>query len=116
MSTPRPRVLHELGDSGPPGVAWRLDEPGRQLDANVIGLAPGQTVEAHTENELDVLLVVVSGTGLVEGAAPVELVSGALVWLPRGSTRSLRAGETGLRYLTVHRRRPGLRITGPPSM
>jgi hypothetical protein len=40
----------------------------------------------------------------------VTLRAGALVWLPRRSQRSITAGPTGLRYLTVHPRRPALSI------
>jgi hypothetical protein len=36
---------------------------------------------------------------------PVDLEPGALLWLPRSSRRQFTAGPTGLRYLTVHRRR-----------
>ncbi|MER6530010.1 hypothetical protein [Streptomyces sp. NPDC001508] len=32
-----------------------------------------------------------------------------------GSGRSLVAGEDGMTYLTVHRRRPGMRILGPAA-
>jgi quercetin dioxygenase-like cupin family protein len=116
-----PRVLHDLHplltDSAtvPTGVAWRLTEPGRQLDANVLHLAAGQVVETHTESELDVLVVVVSGTGALEGTdGALALTAGTMVWLPRGSTRRLLAGAQGLGYLTVHRRRPGLQIMQAP--
>jgi quercetin dioxygenase-like cupin family protein len=117
-----PRVVHDLQplltDIGnvQPGVVWRLAEPGRQLDANVLGLAAGQVVETHTEQDLDVLLVVVAGTGSLEGREVAELSAGTTVWLPRGSTRRLVAGPDGLGYLTVHRRRPGMQIrSGPPA-
>ncbi|MCE3556075.1 cupin domain-containing protein [Pseudonocardia sp. RS11V-5] len=100
-----------------PGVSWRLAEPGRQLDANVLNLAAGHIIETHAEPDLDVLVVVLSGTGCVEtDGATLTLTAGELLWLPRGSTRKLAAGAHGLAYLTVHRRRPGLQIrSGPPS-
>jgi quercetin dioxygenase-like cupin family protein len=95
----------------PAGALWRLAEPGRQLDANVVHLPPGRHVEVHTEPDLDVLLLVVAGSGTLAGAGePHRLAAGALLWLPRGSARGLAAGADGLSYLTVHRRRPGLRI------
>ncbi|GAA4678887.1 hypothetical protein GCM10023215_09830 [Pseudonocardia yuanmonensis] len=116
------RVLHDVqplisdDTSVPDGVVWRLTEPGRQLDANVLHLSPGRTIDTHTEPDLDVLLVVVAGTGRVESAGDaVTLTAGNLVWLPRGSTRRLVAGAGGLSYLTVHRRRSGMQIgSGPP--
>lgn len=120
---PAPRVVHDLRplltDSAtvPAGVVWRLTEPGRQLDANVLHLGADQVVETHTEPDLDVLVAVVSGSGTLEGAdGRLALATGTMVWLPRGSTRRLRAGGAGLGYLTVHRRRPGMQIKpGPPG-
>jgi quercetin dioxygenase-like cupin family protein len=118
-----PRVVHDLQPaltdhaSLPAGVTWRLSEPGRQLDANVLNLAPGQTIGTHAEPELDVLLMVVAGTGSVDtDGGAVTLSAGEVLWLPRGSTRTLVAGAGGLSYLTVHRRRPGMQIaSGPPA-
>jgi quercetin dioxygenase-like cupin family protein len=114
-----PRVLCDAGalaaGAAPDdaGVLWKLAESGRQLDANVVRLPPGRRVAPHAEPDLDVLLLVVSGEGVLgagTGDEPRPLAAGALVWLPHGSTRSLTAGAAGLAYLTVHRRRPGMRI------
>lgn len=111
-----PRVLCDTGeltsrDTEDAGALWRLAEPGRQLDSNVIRLPAGQRVDTHAEPDLDVLLLVLSGSGeitTVEGTT--ELTPGTLLWLPRTSSRSLEAGSGGLHYLTVHRRRPGMQI------
>lgn len=107
-----PRVLcnaHELTASG---AAWKLDVPDRQLDANVIRLAAGGEIEMHRGPDLDVLVLVLAGSGtLVSRAGAVALLPGHLVWLPRRSDRSFVAGPDGISYLTVHQRRPLLRIT-----
>jgi quercetin dioxygenase-like cupin family protein len=112
-----PHVLHDLQpiitdhEAGPTGVVWRLEETGRQLDANALNLAAGTTIDTHAEPDLDVLLVILAGGGsLATDAGRLDLAPGAMVWLPRGSTRSLAAGNDGLAYLTVHRRRPGMQI------
>jgi quercetin dioxygenase-like cupin family protein len=102
-------------------ILGRLAEPGRQLDANVVRLPTGQRVDTHAEPDLDVLLLVLSGGGTLgtaEGSR--QLTEGTLLWLPHTSSRSLAAGEDGLCYLTVHRRRPGMQIrrhvgAGPDS-
>lgn len=112
---PVPRALCDVTGlataPAPAGVAWKLTEAGRQLDANVVHLPPGESVDTHVEPDLDVLLLVVAGRGTVTGAEGTERLSeGTLVWLPRGSRRSIGAGDEGLFYLTVHTRRPGLRI------
>ncbi|MEW2258536.1 hypothetical protein [Streptomyces sp. NPDC047869] len=115
---PDPRVLCDAralaaGPPVPSGVLWKLAEGGRQLDANVVRLAPGGRVDTHTEPNLDVLVLVVSGDGVVGKGTrdePEPLAEGTLLWLPHGSTRSITAGASGLAYLTVHRRRPGMQI------
>ena len=93
------------------GALWKLAEPGRQLDANLVHLPPGQHVGTHAEPDLDVLLLVVAGDGILGTTGhALPLAKGTILWLPHGSSRSLAAGDDGMSYLTVHRRRPGLRI------
>ncbi|MGG2461205.1 cupin domain-containing protein [Streptomyces sp. RGM 3693] len=98
-------------DPAPAGALWRLAESGRQLDANLVRLPPEGRIDTHVEPDLDVILYVVSGDGVVDTTQDRQsLTEGSVVWLPHGSRRSLTAGRTGLAYLTVHRRRPGLQI------
>jgi hypothetical protein len=97
------------------GALWRLAIEQRHLDANVIALPAGRTIDTHTGPDLDVLMLVLDGAGEVVGAAgPVAVRGGSLVWLPRRSQRSIVAGPDGLRYLTVHPRRPALSIGTVP--
>lgn len=118
-----PRVLCETralaaAPPVPAGVLWKLAEEGRQLDANVVRLAPGARIAAHTEERLDVLVLVVAGDGLLGDGTPDTarpLTEGSLVWLPHGAARAITAGEAGLTYLTVHNRRPGMRIGTRPD-
>ncbi|MEU6553845.1 hypothetical protein ABZ915_26745 [Streptomyces sp. NPDC046915] len=113
---PLPRILCDTESLAAPddtssGALWRLAEPGRQLDANVVRLPPARRVDPHTEPDLDVLLLVVAGEGtLVSAEGTQALGTGSLVWLPHGSSRGLVAGAAGMSYLTVHRRRPGMQI------
>ncbi|MFD6325759.1 cupin domain-containing protein [Streptomyces sp. NPDC058442] len=116
---PLPRTLCDTAalaalEDAPAGALWRLAEPGRQLDANVVRIPPGRRVDTHREPDLDVLLLVLAGEGSLtapDGTRPLR--AGTLIWLPHGSTRSLAADDEGLTCLTVHRRRPGLRIAPP---
>lgn len=117
-TTALPRVLCDASavatgalpsDAG--GAVWRLEPSDRQLDANIVHLGPAGRIEEHTGPDLDVLLHVLAGSGvLVTESGDVPLNSGALVWLPRRSRRGFRAGTDGLSYLTVHPRRPALSI------
>lgn len=122
MSNDTPRVLYDLQpltvhpQTAPSGVVWRLAEAGRQLDANILNLPAGQCIDTHAEPDLDVLLVVLAGSGtLTTQDGELPLTPGAVVWLPRGSKRSLAAGSEGLSYLTTHQRRPGMQIKTDPD-
>lgn len=91
------------------GAVWKLPMRQRDLDSNVVQIPAAGVIEAHVGADLDVLVVVLQGSGVLGtelGEVPVH--EGALVWLPRRSQRSFRAGPEGLRYLTVHQRRQGL--------
>jgi quercetin dioxygenase-like cupin family protein len=120
--TPLPRVLCDTAElvslvgDGPDGALWKLAEPGRQLDANVVRVPAGGRVGTHTEPDLDVLLLVLAGEAALvcaDGERPLR--AGALTWLPHGSARGVAAGPDGVTYLTVHRRRPGMRIQPPDA-
>lgn len=115
-STALPRILTttdqaatDTGHHAGAGAVWKLQVRERDLDANIIALPPGGTIDTHTGPELDVLIHVLAGSGrLTTEAGDVELRPGALLWLPRRSRRQFSAGTEGLRYLTVHQRRQAL--------
>ncbi len=114
-STPLPRVLTttaELtGDVESGGAIWRLEMSDRDLDANVIALPPGGRIEVHTGADLDVLLHVIDGVGeVVTELDPVTVHPGDVVFLPHGSRRGVTAGASGLRYLSVHRKKLSLNL------
>lgn len=107
-------AVHEAvaeAEDGQGGALWRLAERGRQLDVNLVRLSAGAAVAEHVESELDVLLIVVEGDGhLDNGVERQAMEPGSVAWLPRTARRALLAGPNGLAYLSVHQRRPGLRI------
>ncbi|MGO1768467.1 MAG: cupin domain-containing protein [Microbacterium sp.] len=112
-----PRVLVNSGEvaSDDPraiGAVWSIGEPERDLDSNLIALPAGEGIGSHAGGDLDVLIHVVSGSGVLTTAqGPVDLAPGDVVWLPRRSRRQFDAGPDGLRYLTVHRRKRPLFAT-----
>lgn len=115
-STPLPRIVTNTADiagaEAEPGVAWRLDVRERDLDSNVIALAPNGGIDTHTGADVDVLIHVLSGSGRLNTERDsIELAPGGLVWLPRRSQRQFTAGPDGLRYLTVHQKREVLPLT-----
>ncbi|MEZ5211055.1 DUF2249 domain-containing protein [Gordonia sp. (in: high G+C Gram-positive bacteria)] len=116
LAAPVPRALGnaaELVTGGEPGVAWKLDFPDRDLDSNLITLAPGGSIGDHAGAEVDVLVYVLSGGGTVGTEnGPIEVLLGDILWLPKRSRRSFTAGNDGLSYLTVHtHREPALTLT-----
>jgi len=109
----QPRVVGDAftAAAAAAGSAWRLEPAERGLDANVIVLPAGDEIRSHIGPELDVLIVVLAGSGTLETAADaIDLCPGGIVWLPARSQRRFIAGEDGLRYFSVHQRKPGLGI------
>ena len=120
-STPLPRLLGDaaavLDECGPEaaGAVWKLRMTRRDLDSNIIRLRPGTGIDPHTGPDLDVLLLVLRGSGqITTELGTVDLHPGALVWLPRRSRRGFTAGPEGLSYLSVHTRRPPRLLDPPP--
>ncbi|HEX7351867.1 cupin domain-containing protein [Brachybacterium sp.] len=98
------------------GAVWSIAETDRELDSNLIRLPAGEHIPAHVGAEVDTLVHVVSGHGALlteEGEEPLR--AGDVALLPRRTVRGFRAGEDGLEYLTVHRRRQSLRIGSNPD-
>src|SRR5690606_21515316 len=97
------------------GVHWSLSASG-DLNANLVRLESGAEMAAHRNDEVDVLVVVLAGSGhLVSDTTTVALSAGVVAHVAKGTTRSLHAGDDGLTYLTVHRRRDPLSITRRPT-
>lgn len=98
--------------TGREGTIWTL-EASRDLNANLVRFGAGAGVGEHVNEDVDVLIVGVSGVGLV-GVDGEEhgVANGDAVFVPRGSKRYTRAVSEDFAYLSVHRRRGPLRIGG----
>jgi quercetin dioxygenase-like cupin family protein len=96
--------------SGREGVVWTLEGSG-DLNANLVRFEAGRGVGEHVNDEVDVLIVGVSGSGLVSVDGEKHPVStGLMVFVPRGARRYTRAVSDDFVYVSVHRRRGPLRI------
>jgi quercetin dioxygenase-like cupin family protein len=93
-----------------PGALWRLD--GEDLQANLVRLGVGDRIQPHRNDEVEVLVVVVSGRGELTLDGQVHpLAPMALIHVPKGTVRAVVAVDGPLAYLSVHRRRSaGLQI------
>ena len=90
-----------------PGVVWAYG--GADLNANLVAFTPGEGIAAHVNDEVDVLLIGLAGTGMVtiDGTAH-ELSAGRAVIIPQGARRAIRAEGERLAYLSCHRARAPL--------
>jgi quercetin dioxygenase-like cupin family protein len=74
---------------------------------------PGRGVGEHVNEEVGVLVVGVSGSGIVAvDGYEHHLRVGTVAFIPKGARRSTRSESGDFAYLTVHRRRGPLRIGG----
>lgn len=106
--------LLAAADDDAAGAVWKLQQPHRDLDSNVIALPAAGRIERHAGPEVDVLIHVLAGTGTLHTAAEdLDLQPGGLIWMPKGARRGFTAGQSGLRYLTVHRKRQALNLQPP---
>jgi quercetin dioxygenase-like cupin family protein len=97
-------ALRQADNDGP---IWSVNS--EQLNVNLLRLPTGDGVAAHTNTELDVVLVIFEGSGeLTVDSQTYPLRPGQAVVIPREATRALRCTVGPLVYLTCHRRRAGL--------
>lgn len=89
------------------GPIWSY--AGDDLNANLVRLEAGEGVTGHVNAEVEVLLVGVLGTGIIEvDGCWHDLGAGQVLVIPKGTCRAIEAGAGGFAYLTCHRRRPAL--------
>jgi mannose-6-phosphate isomerase-like protein (cupin superfamily) len=98
------------------GPTWSLATS--DLNLNLIHLLPSDEIPGHVNAEVDVLYLVMAGSGVIElgeagasvnaGITVHPMAPGGLFVVPKGLHRAIHAGEQGLIYLTCHRRRAGL--------
>ena len=106
-------VVDVLGRAGT-GPVWGVASA--ELNATLLAWPPGHGVVEDTASELDVLLIVLAGSGTAKvDDREHELVSGSALLVERGHTRAIHAGAEGLRYLSVHKRRGPLQLAEMPE-
>ena len=104
----RPEV-RSLGAADGRAVLWGLAST--DLNVNLVQWPAGEGVDAHVNAERDVLLVILAGGGTVTvDDEDIAVTAEQCVLVPSGTTRVVCEGEDGIRYMTVHRRRPPLTL------
>jgi quercetin dioxygenase-like cupin family protein/hemerythrin-like domain-containing protein len=81
------------------------------LNITMLSWYPGSATPEHVNEDRDVLVLCLAGSGtVVLGGALHTFAEGQMLIIEKGSPRRIEAGPHGLRYLSVHLRRPGLQI------
>jgi len=94
------------------GALWGTES--EDLDATLVAWPEGQGVAVHTNDEVDVLMVVLEGSATVEvGDVGYPLSPGGFLLIPKGTERRVEATSGRLVYLNVHKRRKKM---GPSSL
>lgn len=93
--------------SGEGGIATE------DFNATVLSWPAGSGVPLHTNDQVDVMMVCLSGTGevVVDGQA-FALGVGAALLIPKGSARGIASTSSAFRYVNLHRRKPGIQLGG----
>ena len=82
-----------------------------ELNATPLAWKAGSGPPEHVNEERDVLVVVLDGSATLSiDGEERELARGESAIVAKGQRRKITAGGEGVRYLSVHRRRPPLQI------
>lgn len=96
------------------GPLWGMASD--DLNATLLAWGPAHEVARHVNADLDVLIVALAGSATVTiDAQPHVLTASSAILIRRGTSRAIRAGAGGVRYLSIHRRRGRLQISARPS-
>jgi quercetin dioxygenase-like cupin family protein len=99
--------LFALAQTSSDRLVWFRESA--DLDINLVRLEAGDGIGEHVNAEVDVLVLGVSGEGVVTiGDREHAVRAGQLLIVPKDERRSTRAVGGPFAYLTCHRRRAGL--------
>jgi mannose-6-phosphate isomerase-like protein (cupin superfamily)/hemerythrin len=108
----QPRRRDEVAPAAPPesrGAAGGLASD--ELNVTPLSWQAGTGPPEHVNEERDVLIVVLDGSATLSiDGDERELARGDAAIVAKGRMRKITAGRGGVRYLSIHRRRPPLQI------
>jgi mannose-6-phosphate isomerase-like protein (cupin superfamily)/hemerythrin superfamily protein len=100
-----------LASSDEKGPMWAIEI--EDLDCTLLRWPGGHAIVPHVNNEVDVVMSVFAGTGILEvDGVKTRLKAGTIVVIPKNTERSIRVDDGPLIYLNVHKRRRRLMPTG----
>lgn len=88
-------------------IAWTSTS--QDLNVNLIVLQRDERIETHRNDEVDVLIVGIDGTGEISiDGATARITPDTAIIVPLGAERGLLALTSSFAYLTCHRQRKQL--------
>ena len=100
-----------LSQHGLTGPIWGTET--EDLDCTLLQWPAGHEMASHVNDEVDVVMTVLQGTGQLEvDEVKTLLKPGVVVVIPKGAARRIQADSKPFVYLNVHKRRRRLMPTG----
>lgn len=97
-------LLRRAGEDAGRGALWGFES--QDLDCTLVAWNKGEGVDTSTNDEVDVLMLVIEGRALVVDAGKErQLMQGQLLVIAKGTPRRIEALSERLVYLNVHKRR-----------
>lgn len=95
---------------GGPGPIWGLSSD--DFNATLLAWPAHEGVADQVNEERDVLLIVIDGSGSVRiDGVEHRLEASQAILVEKGRHFGIVAGDAGVRYLSIHVRRPPLQVT-----
>ena len=104
-------LARKAGEDPGLGALWGFES--QDLDCTLVAWPKGGGVAKHTNDEVDVVMIVMEGRALVELVGKdQQLTQGQLLLMRKGTSRRIEALSERLVYLNVHKRRKPMGLTG----
>jgi mannose-6-phosphate isomerase-like protein (cupin superfamily) len=82
------------------------------LDLTLLRWKEGHRIETHSNDEVDVVMIVLEGEGrIIVNGETYDLEPGRAVIIPKGAMREVQSQSDGFAYLNIHKRRRRLMPT-----
>lgn len=108
-------MARKAGEDAGQGALWGFES--QDLDCTLVAWPKGGGVATHTNDEVDVVMVVLEGRALIELVGKdQQLAQGQLLVIRKGTSRRIEALSDRLVYLNVHKRRKAMGLTGTEAM
>ena len=103
-------LLERAATSTHSGPAWSHES--EDLDVTLLSWEAGHRIAAHANNEVDVVIIGIEGSGVVEvDEVAHAMAPGVVLLIPQGCERAIESTSARFSYLSVHKRRRGLMPT-----